>query len=159
MKTRDRAPPYRDPALHFHAPRLIALRGGGRKRGNPHNREYKCLCATPAYVHNTQPTQLLLLEPASYADQVHEIIHGPPPRLGTPAAQPTTPAPLAVGCLPVRTRPPGKTSTETKEIPSISLADFWHFFYCLFLSITRLITSTNLPFWFQWTTSAPRPST
>ena len=32
-------------------------------------------------------------KPASYADQVYEIIDSPPPRLGTPAAQPTTPAP------------------------------------------------------------------
>ena len=27
-------------------------------------------------------------KPESYADQVHEIIYGPPPRLGTPATQP-----------------------------------------------------------------------
>ena len=28
-------PPYRDPALHFHAPRLIALRGGDRNEETP----------------------------------------------------------------------------------------------------------------------------
>jgi hypothetical protein len=29
------SPPYRDPALHFHAPRLIALRGGDRNEETP----------------------------------------------------------------------------------------------------------------------------
>ena len=30
-----RAPPYRDPVLHFHAPRPIALRGGDRNEEAP----------------------------------------------------------------------------------------------------------------------------
>ena len=44
-------------------------------------------------------------KPTSYADQVHEIIYGPPPRLGTPAAQPTTPAPSQPPALPPATPP------------------------------------------------------
>ena len=58
----DRAPAYRDPALHFDALRLVALREGDRTEETlaTENEREACL-----YAHlrtYTQPTQLLLPE-------------------------------------------------------------------------------------------------
>ena len=50
-------------------------------------------------------------KPTSYADQVHEITYGPPPRLGTSAAKPTTPAPPQPPALPPATPPPAASPT------------------------------------------------
>ena len=61
METRDRAPAYRDPVLHFDALRLVALREGDRIEetlATENEREM-------LYVHlrtYTQPTQLFAAE-------------------------------------------------------------------------------------------------
>jgi hypothetical protein len=62
MRTRDRAPLHRDPVLHFHAPRLVALRGGDRNEKSPRNREREKNAYAPRLRTSTQPTQFLLLE-------------------------------------------------------------------------------------------------
>jgi hypothetical protein len=49
MKTRDRAPPYRDPVLHSHAPRLVALRGGDRNEEIPATENEKCCPGGPRH--------------------------------------------------------------------------------------------------------------
>ena len=52
-------PPYRDPLLHFHAPRLVALRGGDRNEGKKkRNRECERNSYWPRLRTCTQPTQL-----------------------------------------------------------------------------------------------------
>ena len=53
MMTRGRAPLYWGPALHFHAPRPVALCGGERNEETPatENEIEKCLCVAPVHVY------------------------------------------------------------------------------------------------------------
>ena len=59
---RQSAPPYRGPVLHFHAPRLIALRGGDRNEETPktENEREVLMCRVCAYTPS--PRSFLLLE-------------------------------------------------------------------------------------------------
>ena len=58
---RPSAPPYRDPVLHFHAPRPIALRGGDRNEEARRNREGERSDYAPRLRTYTGPTQPSLL--------------------------------------------------------------------------------------------------
>ena len=56
----DRAPAYRDPALHFGALRLVALREGGRLKETPATEnEREMLIRAPARVHLAHTVFLL----------------------------------------------------------------------------------------------------
>ena len=50
------APPYRDPALHFHAPRLASRYAGETGTRKPPKQIIRevCLCAAPAHVHSAR---------------------------------------------------------------------------------------------------------
>ena len=78
----DRAPPYRDPALHFDALRLVALREGGRieetlSTGN----EREMLICAPAHVHSAHTalcccSTAYSLLPARSANWEHVVAAG-----------------------------------------------------------------------------------
>ena len=56
-------PSYRDPALHFHAPRLIALHGGDRNEETPATEKEREINAYAQRVRTyTQPAKLLAAE-------------------------------------------------------------------------------------------------
>ena len=59
---RQGAPPYRDPALHFHAPRLIALRRGDRNEETPKTENKREVLMRRACARALSPRSFLLLE-------------------------------------------------------------------------------------------------
>ena len=54
--------PYRDPVLHVHAPRLIALRGGDRDEVNPKAKNKGGMLMRRACARTPSPRSFLLLE-------------------------------------------------------------------------------------------------
>ena len=58
-------PPYRDPVLHSHAPRLIALRGGDRNEETPAAGNEGEMLMRRAYARALSPHSFLLLENSS----------------------------------------------------------------------------------------------
>ena len=58
----DRAPAYRGPVLHFHAPRLVALRGGGRNGETPATENEREMLMRCACARTLSPRSFLLLE-------------------------------------------------------------------------------------------------
>ena len=55
-------PPYRDPVLHFHAPRLIALRGGDRDEETSKTEKKDDFLMRRARARALSPRSFLLLE-------------------------------------------------------------------------------------------------
>ena len=62
MRARDRAPPYRDPVLHFHAPRLVAPRGGDRNEETSATENLREMLMRRACARALSPHIFLLLE-------------------------------------------------------------------------------------------------
>ena len=59
---RQSAPPYRDPVLHFHAPRLVALRGGDKNEETPTTENEREMLMRRACARILSPRSFLLLE-------------------------------------------------------------------------------------------------
>ena len=55
-------PPYRDHVLHFHAPRLTALRGGDRNEENPKTENKRGMLMRRACPRTLSPRSFMLLE-------------------------------------------------------------------------------------------------
>ena len=55
-------PPYRDPVLHFDAPRLIALRGGDKNEEIPTTKNEREMLMRRACARTPSPRSFLLLE-------------------------------------------------------------------------------------------------